>query len=158
MGKILGDALAKMRWTKTAEQRFWAKVKKTDTCWIWQAHCMPYGTFREGGVGGGRKVLAHRWAYETLVGPIPSGLEIDHLCRNPPCVNPAHLETVTRSVNVRRGLIGHQVVCRKGHPLSEARVTPGGTKRDCRRCHNERHKRYRRERRAAKAWENLVKE
>ncbi len=139
----------------TADERFWSKVLKTDTCWLWQASRQngkyPYGQFREGGQGGGRYLLAHRWAYERLVGPIPNGLEIDHVCRNPPCVRPTHLEAVTRSVNVRRGLIGTrvQLLCKRGHLLSEPRSTRDGSKRVCRTCHNERHKRYRRQRRIA---------
>lgn len=51
----------------------------------------------------GRQPVAHRVAYEILVGPIPEGLELDHLCRNRKCYNPAHLEPVTRSENLRRG-------------------------------------------------------
>lgn len=60
-----------------------------------------YGAFHIGEPD--RIVSAHRWAYEEIIGPIPEGLEIDHLCRTPACVNPAHLEPVTRSVNMLRG-------------------------------------------------------
>jgi len=71
-------------------------------CWFWTA-----ATNRNGygviGVAGGRTGLAHRVAYELLVGPIPSGLEADHLCRTPACCNPQHVELVPHRVNVLRG-------------------------------------------------------
>lgn len=87
---------------------FWDRVKKTDGCWIWQGpdNGQGYGTLRLPGVR--KKSYAHRVSYEMLVGPIPEGLYLDHLCRNPPCVNPDHLEPVTHAENVRRGLaVGH---------------------------------------------------
>jgi len=94
--------------------RFWAKVRlgpvpahrpDLGPCWEWMAYRnrKDYGRF--GGRradGGNRMVLAHRWAYETLIGPIPDGLEPDHLCRNHPCVRPSHLEPVTHIVNMQR--------------------------------------------------------
>jgi hypothetical protein len=54
------------------------------------------------GIGNKRTALAHRVAYEALVGPIPDGMTIDHLCRNKRCLNPAHMELVTRGENTRR--------------------------------------------------------
>lgn len=87
----------------TTEQRFWQKVEKSaDGCWLWAGTILPsgYGQFR---VGLGR-ARAHRFAYELLVGEIPEGLTIDHLCRNIRCVNPDHLEPVTAAENVRRAV------------------------------------------------------
>ena len=80
------------------------KIIFDDGCWEWAAshNSQGYGKIREGGAGS--KVRdAHRVVYELLVGPIPPGLVIDHLCRNPGCVRPDHLEAVTQSVNVKRG-------------------------------------------------------
>jgi hypothetical protein len=84
----------------TPLDRFWAKVEKTDTCWLWRATTRHgYGRFYVDG----RLLNAHRWAYEYLVGPIPDGLDLDHLCRVRRCVNPTHLEPTTRRENVLRG-------------------------------------------------------
>jgi len=89
----------------TTEQRFWAKVDKNGPggCWLWTAARYPggYGQFRANGKGG----AAHRFAYELLVGPIPEGLEVDHVCHVRHCVNPGHLQAVTRSVNMTRAAL-----------------------------------------------------
>src|SRR5271166_3891905 len=82
-------------------QDFWSKVERADNsqCWQWR------GFINHGGYGlyGKFNRRAHRLAYRFLVGRIPKGLTIDHLCRNRACVNPAHMEPVTRGENVMRG-------------------------------------------------------
>jgi hypothetical protein len=120
------------------EDRFWAKVEITGFCWNWTA-----GTTRGYGVislGGrhGEKVYAHRWSYQHLVGAIPEGMAIDHLCRNILCVNPDHLEPVPNSENVRRGAVSRNKagVCKYGHPLDYQR--PDGHGRNCTTCNTER--------------------
>ena len=120
---------------KSAEERFWKKVRKSDGCWEWLAakNSDGYGQFKVDG----RQMLAHRWAYEQLVGPIPPELVCDHLCRNPGCVNPAHIELVTNKENILRGNApsaqrARQITCKNGHPL----VT-GPRQRGCPRCHAE---------------------
>lgn len=120
--------------------RFWAKVEKSDAgCWYWT------GAVQSGGYGsawnGERMASAHRWAYEMLVGPIPEGLVLDHLCRVRLCVNPAHLEPVTNAENIRRGDIGGRAHCTAGHEYTPENTyyrkdRPG--ERDCRRCRKER--------------------
>ena len=117
-------------------ERFWSKVKKTDTCWLWQsATCKGYGLFSYLG----KEVYAHRFSYELLVGPIPEGMELDHLCRSPACVNPARLEPVTHQENCRRGEAGRhkcrRIHCKWGHEFTPENtyVDPRGD-RHCRIC------------------------
>lgn len=113
--------------------RFWPKVEKTETCWLWK------GTKARGGYGAfrlGKMILAHRFAWTVLVGPIPETLELDHLCRVPACVNPAHLELVTAALNQSRT---RKEYCHKGHPLSGDNVMMAkGKRRGCRTCNKER--------------------
>lgn len=82
------------------QTRFWRKVQLSQGCWRWLgAVAGDYGRFM---VADRRLVQAHRYAYQTLVGPIPNGLTIDHLCSNKLCVNPSHMEPVTAIENHRR--------------------------------------------------------
>lgn len=81
------------------EERFWSLVTKTETCWLFgRLTPIGYGYFR----ADLKPTMAHRYSYELLVGPIPDGLTIDHLCRNRACVNPDHMEPVTQRENLRR--------------------------------------------------------
>jgi len=114
-------------------------------CWVWTGGRMINGYARFGvRVEGKRKfamVLAHRWAYKTLVGPIQEGLVIDHLCRNRACVNPAHLEVVTYQENNVRAIpfrnTHTEEACKNGHPWTKASRYVGPTgKIDCRICRN----------------------
>lgn len=96
------------------QQRFWAKVRKTDTCWEWTGgtNGVGYGRFSVNGA----LVYPHRWSYEQAFGEVPEGLVIDHLCRNPGCVRPTHLDVVTPRENNLRGLLGFSMTgrCRAG--------------------------------------------
>jgi hypothetical protein len=87
-------------------------------CWEWtgSVNDSGYGKFSLSTTQLSRR--AHRVAYELLVGPIPDGLELDHLCRNTICVNPAHLEPVTQAENVRRGLNAQKTHCAHGHEFT----------------------------------------
>ena len=121
------------------EIRFWAKVEKTDGCWLWLGtrDRDGYGSFR--GSRSDEKVRAHRWSYERYVGPIPDGLTIDHLCRNPSCVNPEHMEPVTKGENTLRGngapaRNARKTHCNRGHPFDEANTRIWKGKRACREC------------------------
>lgn len=87
------------------EARFWSNVRiEEDKCHLWVGNKRPngYGRFTVGKKG----CLAHRWAFERFRGPIPEGMQLDHLCRNRLCVNPDHLEPVTLKENIGRGLTG----------------------------------------------------
>jgi HNH endonuclease len=115
-------------------------------CWIWQRKCMKRDRYGLMTVAK-RTRLAHRVAYEAFVGPIPDGLQLDHLCRNRPCVNPAHLEPVTSRENVLRSPIAQAALnaakthCPRGHEYtSENTYLCGPYKRWrlCRRCMRER--------------------
>lgn len=88
---------------RTPDERFWPKVEKTATCWLWRGAVNQggYGVFRSG--EGNKNVLAHRYAYTMEVAAVAEGLDLDHLCRVRNCVNPNHLEPVTRAENLRRG-------------------------------------------------------
>jgi hypothetical protein len=117
----------------TVEERFWAKVDKTETCWLWTGTRTGgnlYGYFRPNSLGGMK--LAHRIAYELLIGLIPAGLELHHRCERPECVRPDHLQPVTHRENMQWATKPH---CRQGHPYDEANtyVQADGTRR-CRIC------------------------
>ena len=123
----------------TIEQRFWEKVRKTDTCWNWTASKWSngYGMFW----GEDQKLTpAHRFGYELAHGPIPEGLVIDHLCRNTLCVNPDHLEAVTERENILRGTGASAKHARATHCIHGHEFTPENTyvypsgRRKCRAC------------------------
>jgi hypothetical protein len=81
----------------TRAELFWAKVNKTETCWLWTASTANgYGQF---GIGFPKTTSAHRWSYENTHGIIPAGMQIDHICRVRLCVNPSHLRLVTNKQN-----------------------------------------------------------
>ena len=100
------------------EARFLAKVQKSDGCWNWTASVKPNGYGQFAPVNRIPR-YAHRVAYELWVGPIPPDRQIDHLCRNKRCVNPAHLDLVTASENTFRSPLTHsgKMVCKRGHPF-----------------------------------------
>ena len=140
--------------TRPFAERFWEKVDKTGDCWLWTASTTRgYGQFYvRGRPSPGR---AHVIAYELEVGPVPDGLELDHLCHtrdescpggdtcpHRACVNPAHLEPVTSRVNGLRGRSPAAIHAKKTHCLRGHEYTPENTWtgkarsiRRCRMCH-----------------------
>ncbi len=122
------------------EAAFWSKVERTgDGCWIWQ------GALGKDGYGvlkfNGHHTGAHRAAYIMARGPIPDGMQIDHLCRNRLCVRPSHLEVVTCRENLMRGRTiqaanAAKTHCKQGHPFDadNTKITTRGQRR-CRTCH-----------------------
>lgn len=124
----------------TFEERFWRYVNKTDDCWLWTGFINSTGYAKFGTPS----LYAHRVAYELVVGPIPAGLELDHLCRTRHCVRPSHLEPVTHRENVLRGngLAAQQARkthCPKGHLYNEANTRWYGNRRICKQCNRERY-------------------
>lgn len=150
----------------TITERFWAKVALPNErgCLLWTAATDKdgYGRFL---VRKGETRRAHRIAYVLTVGAIPDGLVLDHLCRQPGCVRPDHLEPVTNRENIRRGdaparsgeraAARHAAVtqCPQGHPYSAentyAYAAKDGTRRrHCRTCARNVNRLYQRARRA----------
>lgn len=113
-------------------------------CWFWTGSRFSngYGYFQVQSKPR-KAALAHRWLYERIVGPIPDGMDLDHLCRVRHCVNPAHLEPVSRSENLRRspGLMGQaqrkKTHCPRGHPYDETNTYLHLGRRHCRACRDE---------------------
>lgn len=127
--------------TQTPKERFWPKVdvKSRAECWEWTASRSPngYGQFSLQG----KRTGAHRFAYESVNGPVSPALVLDHLCRNKGCVNPEHLEAVTHWENLRRGVGGpalnyYKTHCDSGHIFDgdNTYITKKG-RRSCRICH-----------------------
>jgi HNH endonuclease len=123
-------------------------VLELGPCHVWTASRDRYGY---GSVSvDGRLVKAHRWLWEQANGPVPDDLELDHLCRNPPCVNPLHLEPVTHRENMMRGLARIQLIarnearthCKRGHEFTPENTywyhgaTYGRACRECMRMHD----------------------
>lgn len=111
-----------------------------EDCWPWlgKTNDSGYGLIW-GGKDNPRDLRAHRVMYEIHVGSIPEGLDIDHLCRMRHCVNPAHLEPVSRQENLRRSPLtnGGKTHCKRGHPFDETNtyIKPSTGARGCRECH-----------------------
>lgn len=135
--------------TPAHAERFWEKVdvRGPDECWPWLAAVNRYGYGKFQLRGHDRK--AHRVAYELVVGFIPDGLTIDHLCRERACCNPSHMEPVTNRENVLRG-VGRSAEnarkdrCKRGHPFDAANtsIRPSGSRR-CKACTRDDAARYR---------------
>ncbi len=136
MPEIVVNSRGDRRVVRTVTERFWARVEKTPACWLWT------GSLSSDGYG--QMVnpfhVAHRLSYEMLVGPIPDGLQIDHLCRNRRCVNPTHLEPVTVRENLLRSPItlaarnASKTHCIHGHPFDEQNTYRHNGRRQCRIC------------------------
>ncbi len=160
----------------SADGNFWAKVDREGPkpelhprlgrCWIWMAGKNKRGYGRYSVWRDRKAYLAHRFAYERSIGPVPKGLELDHLCMNPACVRPSHLEAVTHRENNRRAeAVTHQAQrrakakiaagilppawalqrskthCPQGHPYDEANTTHRRGRRHCKACQRARYHR-----------------
>jgi hypothetical protein len=126
--------------TRLPIERFLKKIRVSNSgCWEWMGGLdkKGYGHFAE---THRKSVMAHRFSYKWFRGEIPIGLHLDHLCRNPKCVNPDHLEAVTIKENLNRGIHRNtqKMHCPQGHPYDEVNTYISNVgKRICRICiHN----------------------
>jgi hypothetical protein len=137
-------------------QDFWDQVQPEPLsgCWLWNGGLNPkgYGQMRRDN----RRLQVHRYAYELLVGPIPEGLELDHLCRVRCCVRPDHLEPVTHAENLRRARgtprrpaeryipTGRpaKTRCKRGHDFTPENTHFTGKQRQCKECKRERSRQW----------------
>lgn len=144
-------------WLPIAERfHYLTSIDWASGCWLWtgnrnkgETQTHSYGRFKSGDA----HTLAHRFSYEHFVGPIPGGFELDHLCRNPPCINPLHLEPVTHAENMARGAYAMRTHCPRGHEYTPentylARRRNGQRFRQCRTCETARAQRRNEERKA----------
>lgn len=121
---------------KSLDEQFWARVNKTESCWLWTGAVdgRGYGAMKRAG----KLHKVHRFAYELIVGEIPDFLTIDHLCKNKLCCNPSHLEPVTAGENSRRAEPGKhnklKTHCSKGHEFTPQNTHIYKKQRFCRAC------------------------
>jgi hypothetical protein len=161
------DALGRFAPASTPpEVRFWLRVDKNGPvpaarpdlgpCWLWcggftkpnSTSAGGYGLFSPGGRRhGGKTVLAHRFAYELVHGPLPYREPLDHLCETPACVRPEHVRLASTRENTLRGstLPARNLAkthCPRGHPYDTANTYHDTKGRQCRACNRERQRRY----------------
>lgn len=132
---------------RSAIWRFFEKIEISQTrfypaengtpCWEWTGcKANGYGQFKVDGRRGAKKSSPHQYAYEAFIGPIPEGMEPDHLCENRGCGNPLHLEAVTHEENMRR-MSERRTHCKNGHELTEENTFRIGNQRKCKACNRE---------------------
>jgi hypothetical protein len=128
----------------TIEDALWNRITVTGFCWLYEGwldgHGYGYTRYE------GKSRRAHKLAYEELVGPVPDGLVLDHLCRVRNCVNPDHVQPVTHRINLMRGFTPARANTEKTHCVNGHEFTPentnfDGIQRYCRACSRDKQKR-----------------
>ena len=137
-----------MRPVTPLQERLWPRIDASGPCWLWTGGKGRNGYGKVTRDRNSGTAYVHRVVWEILVGPIPAGADMDHLCRVRACCNPDHLEPVTRAVNVARGSsragAPRHTECTNGHRLTPDNTAMNGTgKRTCRTCKNAAARRYR---------------
>lgn len=122
---------------KSVEESFFDKVKFTEKCWEWKGSTLNSGHGMMGILG--ELILVHRFSYNIFIGKIKKGNEIHHLCENPKCINPGHLEQLTNREHILIGngvgaINARKTHCKIGHLLPVNRI--------CRICKNDRERKY----------------
>lgn len=142
----MGERVGRVRVARSTEG-FWALVDKRgpSDCWRWLG---PLNTAGYGRYWSHPYVASHRFSWVQTNGPVPDGLQLDHLCRNRACVNPAHLEPVTRRENILRGVSpvaenARRDRCGQGHEFDAENTYVWQGHRMCRICRAARKRRYR---------------
>lgn len=123
--RIIAKTIDEKFFAEDKAARFWAKVTKTESCWIWSGtkHSNKgYGVFYIWNGQGQIVFRAHRYSVEYFFGPIDPSLTLDHLCENKLCVNPGHLEAVSNALNNQRKNRKNLNSCKYGHPLTDENI------------------------------------
>ncbi|MCA1844613.1 MAG: HNH endonuclease [Actinobacteria bacterium] len=129
----------------TPFERTWNKFLVDDGCWLWTASIDADGYGRLGkGSDPTQPTKAHVVLWNALRGPVPEGMELDHLCQVKHCVNPAHLEPTTHLVNCQRRpqYQSEKTHCPQGHPYDEENTYDNQGRRHCRACMKVRNAKY----------------
>lgn len=133
-----GDPQASRRFNGSVGERILARLVITETCWFFNGAHDSSGYAHIGNGKRGKHIKVHRWMYENFKGPIPEGLEPDHLCRVRLCINPDHLEPVTHQENMKRGYWGSKTHCPQGHEYTPENTLANRYGRTCYTCKRQR--------------------
>ncbi len=130
------------RKTRDLGERLLSKIEIDEIgCWVWKGARFKkkygdYAQIRMGGRLDSKNKRAHVVSYEHFVGKVPEGMELDHICQNTLCINPAHLEPVAHKENCKRRKDSGLPFCRHGHKYTPETtyIRPDNGRRECKVC------------------------